>query len=100
MQSISSIPQANIDHSEQAGHAKPVIKLSINAITDSDGAGGRENRVKVTLVGITFTLAKTYAWANDLGDFFKAPPGVSSLLNDDTHVTDARELDIRGSRPH
>ncbi|KAG8750363.1 autophagy- protein 2 [Ceratobasidium sp. 428] len=57
-----------------AGHAKPVIKLSLNAITDPE-TNGRENRVKLTLAGITFTLAKTYAWANDLAIFAKAPPG-------------------------
>ncbi|KAF8602843.1 hypothetical protein BDV93DRAFT_494104 [Ceratobasidium sp. AG-I] len=57
-----------------AGHAKPVIKLSINAIVDPETAG-RENRIKATLAGITFTLNKTYAWAEDLAIFFKAPPG-------------------------
>ncbi|KAG9087874.1 autophagy- protein 2 [Ceratobasidium sp. 370] len=57
-----------------AGQAKPAVKLSVNAITDPE-TGGRENRVKVTLDGITFTLAKTYAWAEDLAVFAKAPPG-------------------------
>ncbi|KAG9127181.1 autophagy- protein 2 [Ceratobasidium sp. 392] len=57
-----------------AGHAKPVIKLGLNAITDPE-TGGRENRVKVTLAGITFMVAKTYAWVNDLAVFVKAPPG-------------------------
>ncbi|KAG8743827.1 autophagy- protein 2 [Ceratobasidium sp. 414] len=57
-----------------AGQAKPMVKLSVNAITDPE-TGGRENRVKVTLDGITFTLAKTYAWADDLAAFVKAPPG-------------------------
>ncbi|QRV75478.1 autophagy-related protein 2 [Ceratobasidium sp. AG-Ba] len=56
-----------------AGHSKPVIKLNLNAITDLE-TGGRENRVKVTLAEITFTLAKTYAWADDLASFVKAPP--------------------------
>jgi autophagy-related protein 2 len=50
--------------------------LSVKAIVDPE-TGGRENRIKITLAGITFTLAKTYAWANDLAIFFKAPPGVS-----------------------
>ncbi|KAG8696915.1 autophagy- protein 2 [Ceratobasidium sp. 394] len=57
-----------------AGQAKPAIKLSVNAISDPE-TGGRENRIKVTLNGTTFTLAKTYAWAEDLAVFVKAPPG-------------------------
>ncbi|QRW18380.1 autophagy-related protein 2 [Rhizoctonia solani] len=56
-----------------AGHAKPVIKVNFNAIVDPE-TGSRENRIKAVLTGITFTLAKTYAWAGHLGEFFKAPP--------------------------
>ncbi|CAE6364266.1 unnamed protein product [Rhizoctonia solani] len=56
-----------------AGHAKPVIKVNFNAIVDPE-TGSRENRIKAVLTGITFTLAKTYDWAGDLGEFFKAPP--------------------------
>ncbi|KAF8676906.1 Autophagy-related protein 2 CAD motif [Rhizoctonia solani] len=56
-----------------AGHAKPVIKVNFNAIVDPE-TGSRENRIKAVLNGITFTLAKTYAWAGHLGEFFKAPP--------------------------
>ncbi|CAE6431927.1 unnamed protein product [Rhizoctonia solani] len=57
-----------------AGHAKPVIKVNFNGIVDPE-TGSRENRIKATLTGLTFTLAKTFAWAEDLGEFFKAPPG-------------------------
>ncbi|KAJ1308011.1 hypothetical protein OPQ81_002082 [Rhizoctonia solani] len=56
-----------------AGHAKPVIKVNFNAIVDPE-TGGRENRIKAALTGITFTLAKTFAWTDDLAVFFKAPP--------------------------
>ncbi|CAE6515684.1 unnamed protein product [Rhizoctonia solani] len=57
-----------------AGHAKPVIKVNFNAIVDPE-TGGRENRIKAALTGITFTLSKSFAWADDLGAFFKSPPG-------------------------
>ncbi|CUA70867.1 Autophagy-related protein 2 [Cryptococcus neoformans var, neoformans B-3501A] [Rhizoctonia solani] len=56
-----------------AGHAKPVVKVNFNAIVDPE-TGGRENRIKAVLTGITLTPSKTFAWADDLGVFFKAPP--------------------------
>ncbi|KEP47759.1 putative autophagy-related protein Atg2 [Rhizoctonia solani 123E] len=56
-----------------AGHAKPVVKVNFNAIVDPE-TGGRENRIKAVLTGITFTLSKTFAWVDDLTVFFKAPP--------------------------
>ncbi|KDN38407.1 hypothetical protein RSAG8_09501, partial [Rhizoctonia solani AG-8 WAC10335] len=56
-----------------AGHAKPMIKVNFNGIVDPE-TGGRENRIKAALTGITFTLSRTFTWADDLGAFFKAPP--------------------------
>ncbi|KAH7341314.1 hypothetical protein B0J17DRAFT_593970 [Rhizoctonia solani] len=57
-----------------AGHDKPVIKINFNAIVDPE-TGSRENRIKATLTGLTCTLAKTFTWAEDLSEFFKAPAG-------------------------
>lgn len=40
----------------------------------------KESRIKLTLCGFTYNLYPDFAWALDLGQFVKAPPGVGGFL--------------------
>jgi autophagy-related protein 2 len=53
----------------------PLLKLRLVSITLKD-ANAKQSRIRLTLFGFTYTFHPDLAWATDLAEFVKAPPGV------------------------
>lgn len=69
----------------QNSELKPMINMRFASVSVSD-AVANESRIRVSLHGFTFVMPPDVDWIADLGEFAKAPPGVSVLLNDNIGI--------------
>lgn len=73
----------------QNSELKPMISMRFASVSVSD-AVANESRIRVSLHGFTFVMPPDLDWIADLGEFAKAPPGVSVILNNNIGtVTDS-----------
>ncbi|KAJ3557004.1 hypothetical protein NM688_g1710 [Phlebia brevispora] len=61
-------------HSEISA-IQPLLKLRFVSLILPE-TSAKESRAKVTLRGVTYTLYPDLDWISEIGQFFKAPPGV------------------------
>ncbi|EIN07297.1 hypothetical protein PUNSTDRAFT_144812 [Punctularia strigosozonata HHB-11173 SS5] len=63
-----------VPHDTLSGTTKPFLKLRFSSFTVPNTTA-KESTLKVTLFGPLLNVFPDFHWAEDLGKFFKAPPG-------------------------